>query len=224
MKTVLETKKISKELYGEFPVTLLRDVSITVNEGEFVAVMGPSGSGKSSLMYLLGLLDSPTTGDIYLDGNNIVGYSDMQLSKERLEKIGFVFQFHFLLMEFTLLQNVMLPMQKLGKLSEKDMIKKAKTLLKQFGLEDHYNKYPSQVSGGQRQRAAIARALANDPLLILADEPTGNLDSKSSKVVIETLKRLTKEFGKTVVVVTHDNNFGNEVDRVIKIVDGKVEK
>ncbi len=223
MTSVITTQNLTKELYGEFPVTLLQNVNISVNEGEFVAIMGPAGSGKSSLMYLLGLLDSPTKGNILLANNDTNKYSEQELSKERLEKIGFVFQFHFLLMEFTLLQNVMLPMQKLGKLSTQEMKERATTLLSQFGLAEHINKLPSQVSGGQRQRAAIARALANDPLLILADEPTGNLDSKSSKVVIETLKRLTKEFGKTVVVVTHDPNFASEVDRVIKIIDGKVE-
>ncbi len=222
MTALIKVQNLTKKLQGEFPVTLLKNIDLTINKGEFTAIMGPSGSGKSSLMYLLGLLDSPSEGKIFIENSDTSLYSDDKLSQERLDKIGFVFQFHFLLMEFTLLENVMLPMQKRGKLSTKLMEDRAKLLLSQFGLEKHLHKLPSQVSGGQRQRAAIARALANDPLLVLADEPTGNLDSKSSKIVIETLKRLTKEFGKTVVVVTHDNNFADEVDRVINIIDGAV--
>jgi lipoprotein-releasing system ATP-binding protein len=205
------------------PVTLVNDVSLTIDRGEFVCIMGPSGSGKSSLLYLLGLLDMPTAGSLRLDGQETTGLSDDAITALRLAKLGFVFQFHFLLAEFSALDNVLLPMHKLGRLSREACEARALSLLDRFELKSHAHKRPSQLSGGQRQRVAIARALANDPPLVLADEPTGNLDSASSANVRELLHELTSTMGKTVVAVTHDARFSAGADRRIALVDGRLD-
>jgi len=203
-------------------VTLVRQANVEVREGEYVAIKGPSGSGKSSLLYLLGLLDRPTSGKIYFRDQDISNFSQNKLAQLRLEQMGFVFQFHFLLPEFTSLENVMIPMRKLGNLSDKEIKIAATERLAELGLADHINKLPSQLSGGQRQRVAIARALANNPKLILADEPTGNLDTVSSENVQEILQNLVKTHGCSVVVVTHDPEFAQRCDRTITIVDGAI--
>ena len=169
---VLRAENLSRVLEGEVAAVLVREAAVTVHPGEMVAIMGPSGSGKSSLLYLLGLLDRPTTGTIWLGGEDTSGFTDEQMARIRLEKLGFVFQFHFLLPEFTALDNVMLPMRRLGRLAEDEQRERARRLLIELGLEGHEHKRPGQLSGGQRQRVAIARAQANDPLVILADEPT----------------------------------------------------
>ena len=221
-RIVLEARGLRRELGGEIPATLIDGVDLAVRAGEFLAVTGPSGSGKSSLLYLLGLLDLPSAGEVLVDGAATSKLGEDARAALRLKRIGFVFQFHFLLPEFTALDNVMLPMRALGALSDKAMRARATDLLTQLGLAAHVGKRPDQMSGGQRQRVAIARALANDPLLILADEPTGNLDTASSDQVLGTLRKLVDETGKSVVVVTHDPSLAARCDRRVHIVDGRV--
>src|SRR5512137_1593164 len=219
---VIRAENVTRVLEGEVPVTLVRDVNLQIEHGEFVVIMGPSGSGKSSLLYLLGLLDVPTSGRIEIDGQDTSGLDDDGLTAFRLAKLGYVFQFHFLLAEFSALDNVLLPIRKLAKLGDAEANARALDLLERLGMADQQRKRPSQLSGGQRQRVAIARALANDPLVILADEPTGNLDSVSSANVRSILHDLTHELGKTVVAVTHDASFASVADRRIGLVDGRV--
>ncbi len=223
MTPILTAERLGRVLAGEVPVTLVRDIDLEVGRGEFLVIMGPSGSGKSSLLYLLGLLDTPTSGRILLDGQDTSGYGEDQLAATRLRKLGFVFQFHFLLAEFTVLENVLLPMRRLGKLDEGAARKRAEDLLEQLGLREHARKHPHQLSGGQRQRVAIVRALANDPLIILADEPTGNLDTHASANVQQILHDLTRQLGTTVIAVTHDVTFASAADRRIGIVDGQID-
>lgn len=219
----IRVEHVTRTLEGEVPVTLVSDVSLQIERGEFVCVMGPSGSGKSSLLYLLGLLDVPTHGRVWIDGEDTTGFDDDRLTDFRLARLGYVFQFHFLLGEFSALDNVSLPMRKLGRVSDEAAGARAAELLDRLGLEGQHHKRPSQLSGGQRQRVAIARALANDPLVILADEPTGNLDSAASTNVRDILRSLTHEFEKTVVAVTHDADFASAADRRIGIVDGRID-
>lgn len=222
MVAVIKTEGLTRKLDGELPVTLVNNISLEIQSGEFVVISGPSGSGKSSLLYLLGLLDRPTSGKIWLNDIDTSNYIDKQLADIRLAYIGFVFQFHFLLPEFTALENVMLPMKKLGSLTEKNALSRAQELLESLGLKDQMHKVPKQLSGGQSQRVAIARALANKPKIILADEPTGNLDSASGNNVRSILKDLSKNNDHTVIIVTHDSEFSRLADRVITIVDGKI--
>ncbi len=219
---VLRAEHVVRRIEGEVPVTLINDVTLDIQRGEFVCIMGPSGSGKSSLLYLLGLLDLPNEGRIFLDGEDTTHYREDELSDRRLAKLGFVFQFHFLLAEFSVIDNVTLPMRKLGRLNDDAARARALDLLDHLGVKEQAYKHPSQLSGGQRQRVAIARALANDPLVILADEPTGNLDSASSQNVRAMLQALTRDMGKTVVAVTHDSSFASGADRVVGLVDGQI--
>ena len=223
MSAVLRATHLTRRLAGEVPVTLVDDVSLEIERGEFVAIMGPSGSGKSSLLYLLGLLDVPTAGRVWLDGEDTGDYGEDELASRRLGKLGFVFQFHFLLAEFSVQDNVVLPMRRLGKLGDAEARARAIELLARFDVADQAAKRPHQLSGGQRQRVAIARALANDPLMVLADEPTGNLDSVSSGNVQQILRSLAHDRGKTVVVVTHDGRFAEGADQRIGLVDGRIE-
>jgi lipoprotein-releasing system ATP-binding protein len=219
---LLTAKNVARKLEGDVPVTLVKDASLEINAKEFVSITGPSGSGKSSLLYLLGLLDKPTSGEIILGNQNTSGMNENELAEFRLGKLGFIFQFHFLLPEFTALENVMMPMRRLGKLPENAMRDKAQKLLENLGLSGQSHKIPKKLSGGQAQRVAIARALANDPMLILADEPTGNLDTASSKNVQEILKEIAHHENRAVIAVTHDMHFAEEADRRIHIVDGKI--
>jgi lipoprotein-releasing system ATP-binding protein len=222
---LIESRKLTRILDGEVPATLVSEIDVSIAAGEFVAITGPSGSGKSSLLYLLGLLDIPTAGEVLIDGRATSKLSEEARAQLRLETLGFVFQFHFLLPEFSALENVMLPMRALGRLSAAQMQKRAKDILGSLGLADHAHKRPDQMSGGQRQRVAIARALANDPLVVLADEPTGNLDTASTAQVIGILRTMIAgEAGKAVVVVTHDTGLAAQADRRIHIVDGKVDQ
>ncbi|HQZ81433.1 MAG TPA: ABC transporter ATP-binding protein [Steroidobacteraceae bacterium] len=223
MSALLVAEHLRRTLPGVVPVTLIDDVSLTIDRGEFVAIMGPSGSGKSSLLYLLGLLDVPTSGRIELDGEDTASFDENQLADVRLRKLGFVFQFHFLLAEFTVLDNMLLPMMRLGLLDRDAAAARARELLSMLGMDGHAHKRPGQLSGGQRQRVAIARALANDPLVILTDEPTGNLDSGSAATVQKILRTLVDERGKTVIAVTHDATFAGRADRRIGIVDGRID-
>ena len=222
MSAILVAEGVGRVLPGEVPVTLVQDVTVSVERGEFAVIMGPSGSGKSSLLYLLGLLDTPTSGRVLLEGQDTSGFGEDELASTRLRKLGFVFQFHFLLAEFSVLDNVLLPARRLGELAEDAARRRAEGVLDQLGLREHWHKRPHQISGGQRQRAAIARALANDPPIILADEPTGNLDTQSGANVRQILHDLTREFGKTVIAVTHDVTLAGRAHRVIRLADGCV--
>jgi lipoprotein-releasing system ATP-binding protein len=219
---VLEARHASRILSGEVPVTLVSDISLGIDQGEFVSIVGPSGSGKSSLMYLLGLLDVPTSGDVLIDGQPTKALNEDRRASLRLSHLGFVFQFHFLLPEFSARDNVRLPMRALGRLSEAAQIAHANDLLEQVGLKDHAHKRPDQLSGGQRQRVAIARALANDPQIILADEPTGNLDTASSAQVLAMLRHLVDVHRKALVIVTHDLDLAAKADRRVTLIDGKI--
>ena len=219
--TALQTVGLVKRVKGAVSATLVDGIDLEVKQGEFVAITGPSGSGKSSLLYLLGLLDAPTEGELYIDGQATSRLSDSQRADLRLSTLGFVFQFHFLLPEFPALNNVLLPMRALGRLSPAAMRAKAVALLSSLGLKEAVNKLPSQLSGGQRQRVAIARALANDPQILIADEPTGNLDSASTDQVFSILRDVARQ-NRTVVVVTHDLGLAARADRTVRIVDGKI--
>jgi lipoprotein-releasing system ATP-binding protein len=220
--SLLRAEKITRRLEGEVPVTLVADADVSIERGEFVVIRGPSGSGKSSLLYLLGLLDRPTSGKLWLEDEDTSRFDEDRLAETRLEKLGFEFQFHFLLNEFSARDNVMMPMRRLGKLSSEAQQQRSGQLLRDLGLDGHEHKRPSQLSGGQRQRVAIARALANDPLIILADEPTGALDTKSSENVRGILRELATVQHRSVVAVSHDVHFASVADRQIEIVDGRI--
>lgn len=221
MAAIIETRHVTRTLSGEIPVTLVKDVSLAI-AGGLVAITGPSGSGKSSLLYLLGLLDVPTSGDVLIDGKSTAALDDDARAKLRLSSLGFVFQFHFLLPEFSALDNVMLPMRALAKLPEPEMRARGLELLGKLGLADHAHKTPDKLSGGQRQRVAIARALANTPRVILADEPTGNLDSASTAQVLDIFRKLVSEEGTTIVMVTHDLGLAAAATHRLHVVDGRL--
>lgn len=220
---LLKTRSLTRILPAVVPVTLVQDVSLRIGHSEFVAITGPSGSGKSSLLYLLGLLDRPSEGEIWIAGTETDRLSSSELAHIRLEKIGFVFQFHFLLPEFTALENVMIPMQRLGKLPPREQHEHAEGLLAGLGLEDFLNRRPEQLSGGQRQRVAVARALANSPDLILADEPTGSLDSVATEQVFESLQKIVETQQTTIIAVTHDMDLANRMERRVHLVDGRID-
>jgi lipoprotein-releasing system ATP-binding protein len=221
MTAVVQTVGLVRRIEGAVTTTLVDHVDLTVEKGEFVAITGPSGCGKSSLLYLLGLLDVPTEGEIYIAGQETSRLSEAEKAALRLRMLGFVFQFHFLLPEFSALNNVLMPMRTLGQLPLKEMRARGVSLLNSLGLSAQLNKLPSQMSGGQRQRVAIARALANDPEIVMADEPTGALDSSSTEQVFSILRDIA-DHGRTVIVVTHDLSLAARADRRIRIVDGKV--
>jgi len=219
---LIEARKVTRILPGIVPVTLVHDIDLVVRENEFLAVTGTSGSGKSSLLYLLGLLDLPTSGEVLIRGRATAHMNEDERARTRLFELGFVFQFHFLLPEFTALENIMLPMRALGRLGPGAMRDRAADLLGSVGLSEHMQKRPDQLSGGQRQRVAVARALANDPAVVLADEPTGSLDSHSSDQVFQVLRDLVDHRGKTVLAVTHDLNLAARMDRRVDLVDGGI--
>lgn len=221
---VLEASHISKIFTDPAPFKVLDDVCFRVERGEFVSIMGKSGCGKSTLLYILSTMDTAYDGELFIDGEAMHAKSHEALAKVRNEKIGFVFQFHYLLPEFSVLRNVMLPGLKLGQISEEELEHKAVTLLHRLGINDNLNKLAKQLSGGQKQRVAIARALINDPIILMGDEPTGNLDSKNSDVVFEIFRELAAERGQSMLVVTHDPDFAARTDRIIEMGDGKVLK
>ena len=220
---MIEIKNITKIYHtGDVPFSALGGISFTIKDGEFVAIMGPSGSGKSTLMHILGALDSPTTGTYFLDGKDVSTLSDDELADIRRDKIGFVFQSFNLLPRTTVLKNVMLPLVYAG-IHGKEREERAKMALASAGMEEnHFEHLSNQISGGQIQRVAIARALVNNPSLILADEPTGNLDSKTGEVVIGTFQRLNKEFGRTIILITHEQEIAEHADRILFLKDGKL--
>ena len=219
---LIELRHVTRTIGDGVITTLVEDINLKIEGGQFAAITGPSGSGKSSLLYLLGLLDVPTSGDVLIQGREANLLSETERAGLRLSSLGFVFQFHFLLPEFSALANVMLPMRALERLSEPEMKQRALGLLASLGLEEHVDKLPGQLSGGERQRVAIARALANEPLVLLADEPTGNLDTASGEQVLKIFRKLVDETGRAIVMVTHDLNLAARTDRQIRIVDGRI--
>ncbi|AOS84276.1 ABC transporter ATP-binding protein [Chlorobaculum limnaeum] len=224
-ETILRLEGIRRELELSRDVrqTIIPNLSLDIFAGEFVAITGPSGSGKSTLLYIMGGLDKPTFGKVWLDGQEITGVDETEMTIIRNQKIGFIYQFHFLLPEFSAPDNVMMPMLIRRKYGKKEIRERAMKLLDMVGLEDKYTNKPNQLSGGQQQRVAIARALANEPKVLLGDEPTGNLDSRSANNVYELFARLNRELNQTVIVVTHDEEFANRAGRRIHLVDGKIE-
>jgi putative ABC transport system ATP-binding protein len=220
---MIECKNITKAYKtGSVTATVLKSLSFKINDGEFVAIIGPSGSGKSTLMNILGMLDTPTSGDYFLDGQNVSKYSDDELANIRKKKIGFVFQSFNLLPRTTVLRNVELPLV-YADVAKNERTKRAREVLVNAGLTgDYHGHYTNQLSGGQMQRVAIARALVNNPAMILADEPTGNLDTKTGEIVMETFQRLNKEQNHTIILITHERDIAEYADRIITIRDGLI--
>ena len=222
MSIVLQAKGISKNFHDPVTIHVLKDVSFEINRGEFVSVIGKSGCGKSTLLYILSTMDTDYEGDLLIDGVAMRNKKESELALVRNEKIGFVFQFHYLLNEFSVLRNVMLPGLKLGKYTEQEVEHRAMEKLRVLGIDNEAHKLANQLSGGQKQRVAIARALINDPLIIMGDEPTGNLDKKNSQIVFDIFNELAHEFKQTLLIVTHDNEFAQSTDRIIEMEDGRI--
>ncbi|MCX8161696.1 MAG: ABC transporter ATP-binding protein [Candidatus Bathyarchaeota archaeon] len=206
---------------GEINITALRNVNLKIWRGEYVAILGPSGSGKSTLLNIIGGLDRPTSGKIYVDGVDLGSLKEGRLARFRAEKVGFVFQFFNLIPTFTALENVMVPAEIVG-LKAKDARRRAEKILVRVGLEGRFNHFPHQLSGGEQQRVAIARALVNNPPLLLCDEPTGNLDTKTGAEIIELLSEINTEYKATLIIVTHDQRIAKAADRIVNLVDGQI--
>ncbi len=222
MTPSLEAKLIQKEFHDPVTIQVLKDINFTINKGEFVSLTGKSGCGKSTLLYILSTMDTDYSGELFIDGISMKNKKENELARIRNEKIGFVFQFHYLLNEFSVLKNVMLPGLKLNKYTEEEIEHRAIEKLKILGIESEALKLPNQLSGGQKQRVAIARSLINDPLIIMGDEPTGNLDKKNSHIVFDIFKELAHSFKQTLLIVTHDQEFASNCDRIIEMEDGKI--
>ena len=222
MSPSLEAKLIQKEFHDPVTIQVLKDINFTINKGEFVSLTGKSGCGKSTLLYILSTMDTDYSGELFIDGISMKNKKENELARIRNEKIGFVFQFHYLLNEFSVLKNVMLPGLKLNKYTEEEIEHRALEKLKILGIESEALKLPNQLSGGQKQRVAIARSLINDPLIIMGDEPTGNLDKKNSIIVFDIFKELAHSFKQTLLIVTHDQEFASNCDRIIEMEDGKI--
>lgn len=223
MKPILETVEVEKAYQmGKVKVSALRGVSLQIEEGEFVAIFGPSGSGKSTMLHVLGGLDRPDKGSVLVDGTDLSTLNDAKLADIRLHKIGFVFQFFNLLPKLTALRNVELPLT-LADVSEDESLGKAKEMLELVGLKDRMDHRPTEMSGGEQQRVAIARALINNPKIVLADEPTGNLDTTTGWDIVNLMKRLNEKTNQTFVVVTHDQSVAETADRMIQLKDGKIQ-
>ena len=221
---ILKAENISKSFYDPVEAKILQNVSFEIERGEFVSMVGKSGCGKSTLLYILSTMDTEYEGDLWLDGVSMKGKTDAELARVRNEKIGFVFQFHYLLNEFTVLKNVMLPALKRNQYTQEEIEHKAIEKLEILGIKDLAYKPANQISGGQKQRVAIARSLINDPLIIMGDEPTGNLDVKNSQIVFDIFKDLALQFHQTILVVTHDLSFAQNTQRVIEMKDGQILK
>lgn len=222
MQTVLSTKNINKSFYEPVEFQVLKNITFDVKKGEFLSLIGKSGSGKSTLLYILSTMDNDYTGQLTIDNQLVTGMTPNQLAALRNEKIGFVFQFHYLLPDFSCLKNVMIPALKLGKYSVQEIEERAYQKIEILGLKDQALKPASKLSGGQQQRIAIARALINDPLIIMGDEPTGNLDSKNTNVVFNIFQELAHQYGQTIIAVTHDDDFAQKSDRIIEMKDGEI--
>lgn len=221
---IIEALNISKTFHEAVDVTVLTDINFSIHKGEFASIIGKSGCGKSTLLYILSTMDTAFDGDLKIDSVSMKNKLDAELAIVRNEKIGFVFQFHYLLNEFSVLQNVMLPGLKLAKVSNQEVEAKAYEKLKVLGIQDKALNSPNQLSGGEKQRVAIARALINDPLIIMGDEPTGNLDKKNSEIVFDVFKELAEVYQQSLLIVTHDNDFASRTHRIIEMEDGKIIK
>ncbi len=221
MKEILRVDKVNKHFYEPEDFHVLKDISFSIQHGEFVSLIGKSGSGKSTLLYLLSTLDTDYQGTITINNTVVTGLSQNDLAKFRNEYIGFVFQFHFLLPEFTVLENVMMPALKLKRYPRNRIQEMAMEKLALMGMDTYAAKLSSKLSGGQQQRVAIARALINEPLIIMADEPTGNLDSANTEIVFDIFQQLSQK-GNTIVTVTHDADFAKRADRIIEMIDGRI--
>jgi len=220
--TVLKATHINKSFRDPVTVPILKDISLSIGKGEFVSITGKSGCGKSTLLYILSTMDTEYEGDLFIGGEQMRGRTERQLAQVRNEKIGFVFQFHYLISEFTVLENVMLPGLKLKRFSEALVREKAMDRLEILGIKSLADKNANQLSGGEKQRVAIARALINDPNIIMCDEPTGNLDKANSLIVFDIFKELTEKHTQALLVVTHDQEFAKNTHRIIEMEDGKI--
>lgn len=218
----LKTNNVNKFFHDPVKQQVLKNISLEVKKGEFVSIVGKSGCGKSTLLYVLSTMDTDYEGDLEINGVRATGQSLNKLAAIRNESIGFVFQFHYLLPDFTCLKNVMIPALRLGKFSPKEIEERAYEKMKMFGVEEQALKKANKLSGGQQQRVAIARALINDPAIIMGDEPTGNLDSKNTGIVFDLFQKLSKELGQTIITVTHDEDFAKRSDRIIEMADGVI--
>ncbi len=221
---ILDAININKDFHDPITIRVLSDINFSINKGEFVSVTGKSGCGKSTLLYILSTMDTDYEGELLIDNVTMKGKKEAELARVRNEKIGFVFQFHYLLNEFSVLKNVMLPGLKLNKYPAREVEHRAMEKLKMLGIEQLALKNAQQVSGGEKQRVAIARALINDPHIIMGDEPTGNLDKKNSEIVFDIFKRLAEEFNQTLLIVTHDQSFADRTHRIIEMEDGRIIK
>jgi len=222
MSIALKATNINKYFYTPDKFQALNDVSFQVNAGEFVSIIGKSGCGKSTLLYILSTMDTDYEGTLQLNGQNVTGNKQNRLAAFRNEHLGFVFQFHYLLPDFSCLKNVMIPALRFGRLSKEEIEHNAYEKLQKLGVAEQALKPASRISGGQQQRVAIARALINEPAIIMGDEPTGNLDSRNTAVVFDIFKQLANEHNKTIITVTHDNDFADKSDRIIEMMDGKI--
>lgn len=221
-RIILEARSINKSFYDPVKLDVLKDISFCIERGEFVSIIGKSGCGKSTLLYILSTMDTDYTGELYINQVNMVGKKEKELAAVRNEQIGFVFQFHYLLNEFTVLKNVMLPGFKLSKVTEEELQSRAFSLLKNLGIDQLAHKMAYKLSGGEKQRVAIARSMINDPLIIMCDEPTGNLDNKNSEIVYDSFKELSEVYDKTLLIVTHDLDFAERTHRIITLDDGRI--
>jgi lipoprotein-releasing system ATP-binding protein len=219
---ILQAIHIDKSFREQPGIPILSDINLNIQKGEYVSLMGRSGCGKSTLLYILSTMDTDYKGELYIDNELMTGKKSNQLAEVRNEKIGFVFQFHYLLNEFTVLKNVMLPAMKMARLPLLEIETKAMEWLKILDIHQLAPKYPNQLSGGEKQRVAIARALINSPCIILADEPTGNLDKKNSDLIFDIFQQLSDNFGQTLLIVTHDPGFANRTKRIIQMEDGRI--